>query len=76
MALGEIGFSGLRMREEENEREEGAVEDDPDEYGSEIDDDIGSFGEIGGKSMASTRSVALVRSVREKKWWAKRRNSR
>ena len=46
MALGEIGFSGLRMREEENEREEGAMKDDPDEYGSEIDGNIGSFNEI------------------------------
>ena len=65
MALGEIGFSGLRMREEGNEREEGVVEDDLDEYGSEIGDE----------SATLAKSVALVRSVREKKWWAKRRSS-
>ena len=76
MALGEIGFNGLRMREEENEREEGAMEDDPDEYGNEIGGNIGSFSEIDGESAASVRSVALVRSVREKKWWAERRSSR
>ena len=39
MALGEIGFSSLRMREEENEREERAVEDDLDEYGNKIGDE-------------------------------------
>ena len=53
------------MREEENEREEGAVEDDLDEYGNKI----------GGESVASAWSVALVRSMREKKWWAERRSS-
>nr|POE80397.1 hypothetical protein CFP56_10617 [Quercus suber] len=40
------------MREEENDKEEGVMEDDLDEYGSEI----------GSKSAASVRSVALVRS--------------
>ena len=54
------------MREEENEREEGVVEDNPNEYGNEI----------GGESTTTARSVALVRLVREKKWWAERRSSR
>ena len=51
--------SGLRMREEDNESEEGAVEDD---YGSgeingfdKISGEIGSFGEIGKKEELRSR---------------------
>jgi len=61
VALGEIGFSGLRMREEENEREEGAMEDDPDEYGNEI----GSFSEIGEREEMVGREKKF--QMREKK---------
>nr|POE61348.1 hypothetical protein CFP56_66719 [Quercus suber] len=63
------------MRKEENEREEGAVENDPDEYGNEIGGDIGSFGEIGCELAASARSVALVRSVHGKPSKAKAFNN-
>ena len=54
-----MAASSLRMREEDNESEEGAVEDD---YGSgeidgfgEISGEIGSFGEIGKKEELRSR---------------------
>ena len=44
----------LRMREEENESEEGAVEDD---YGS---DEIGGFGEISGEIVGEIGSFSEI----------------
>ena len=62
---------GLRMREEENESEEGAVEDD---YGS---DEIGGFGEIGGfdKISDEIRGFGKIGKREELRCREKRTNS-